>query len=64
MEKLETTRQDSGVLLVFCLCRLRTDRCSSLFVILNACLIFSWPNKVSFDREASDTIQVGINSDW
>jgi hypothetical protein len=29
-------------------------------VMLNACLIFSWPNKVPFDREASGTIQVGI----
>jgi hypothetical protein len=29
-------------------------------VILNACLTFSWTNKVSFDREASDTIRVGI----
>jgi hypothetical protein len=27
--KLETTRQGSGVLLVFCLCRLGTDHCSS-----------------------------------
>jgi hypothetical protein len=34
------------------------------FVTLNACLTFSWPNKVPFDREASDTIQAGINSDW
>jgi hypothetical protein len=25
-------------------------------VMLNACLIFSWSNKVPFDREASDTI--------
>jgi hypothetical protein len=33
-------------------------------VMLNACLIFSWLNKVHFDREASDTIQAGINSDW
>jgi hypothetical protein len=24
-------------------------------VMLNACLTFSWPNKVPFDREASDT---------
>jgi hypothetical protein len=28
-------------------------------VMLNACLIFSWPNKVPFDREASDLIQAG-----
>jgi hypothetical protein len=33
-------------------------------VILNTCLIFSWPNKVPFDREASDTFWAGINSDW
>jgi hypothetical protein len=33
-------------------------------VMLNACLTFSWPNKVPFDREASDTIRAGINSDW
>jgi hypothetical protein len=33
-------------------------------VMLNACLTFSWPNKVPFDREASDTIQAGINSGW
>ena len=32
-------------------------------VMLNACLTFSWPNKVPFDREASDTIRAGINSD-
>jgi hypothetical protein len=32
--------------------------------MLNACLTFSWPNKVPFDREASDTIQARINSDW
>ena len=29
-------------------------------VMLNACLTFSWPNKVPFDREASGTIQAGI----
>ena len=29
-------------------------------VILNACLTFSWPNKVPFDREASGTIRAGI----
>jgi hypothetical protein len=28
--------------------------------MLNACLTFSWPNKVSFDREASDIIQARI----
>jgi hypothetical protein len=28
-------------------------------VMLNAYLIFSWPNKVPFDREASDMIQGG-----
>jgi hypothetical protein len=33
-------------------------------VMLNVCLTFSWPNKVPFDREASDTFQAGINSDW
>jgi hypothetical protein len=33
-------------------------------VMLNACLTFSWPNKVSFDREASDTFRVRVNSDW
>jgi hypothetical protein len=27
-------------------------------VMLNACLTFSCPNKVPFDREASDLIQV------
>jgi hypothetical protein len=26
-------------------------------VMLNACLTFSWPNKVLFDREASDMIR-------
>jgi hypothetical protein len=26
-------------------------------VMLNACLTFSWPNKVPFDREASDLIR-------
>ena len=29
-------------------------------VMLNACLTFSWPNKVPFDREASDTSRAGI----
>ena len=33
-------------------------------VMLNVCLTFSWPNKVPFDREASDTIRARINSDW
>jgi hypothetical protein len=33
-------------------------------VMLNACLTFSWPNKVPFDREASDTFRVRLNSDW
>jgi hypothetical protein len=33
-------------------------------VMLNACLIFSWPNKVPFDRETSDTFWAGVNSDW
>jgi hypothetical protein len=28
-------------------------------VMLNACLTFSWPNKVPFDRKASDMIQAG-----
>jgi hypothetical protein len=29
-------------------------------IILNACLTFSWPNKVPFDREASGTIWTRI----
>jgi hypothetical protein len=29
-------------------------------VMLNACLTFSWPNKVPFDREASGIIRGGI----
>jgi hypothetical protein len=33
-------------------------------VMLNACLTFSYPNKVPFNREASDTIRARINSDW
>jgi hypothetical protein len=33
-------------------------------VMLNACLTFSWPNKVTFDREASGTFRARINSDW
>jgi hypothetical protein len=33
-------------------------------VMLNACLTFSWPNNVPFDREASGTIRARINSDW
>jgi hypothetical protein len=33
-------------------------------VMLNACLTFSWPNKVPFDHEATDTIRARINSDW
>jgi hypothetical protein len=28
-------------------------------VMLNACLTFSWPNKVLFDRKASDMIRAG-----
>jgi hypothetical protein len=32
--------------------------------MLNACLTFSWPNKVPFDHEASDTIRAGINLYW
>jgi hypothetical protein len=28
-------------------------------VMLNACLTFRWPNKVPFDREASDMIRAG-----
>jgi hypothetical protein len=28
-------------------------------VLLNACLTFSWPNKVPFNREASDMIRAG-----
>jgi hypothetical protein len=28
-------------------------------VMLNACLIFNWPNKVPFDCEASDMIRAG-----
>jgi hypothetical protein len=31
-------------------------------VMLNACLIFSWSNKVPFDYEASGTIRAEINS--
>jgi hypothetical protein len=31
-------------------------------VMLNACLIFSWPNKVPFDREASDIFRARVNS--
>jgi hypothetical protein len=30
-------------------------------VMLNACLTFSWPNNIPFDREASDTIWARIN---
>jgi hypothetical protein len=33
-------------------------------VMLNACLTFSWPNKVPFDRKARDTIRTRINSGW
>jgi hypothetical protein len=33
-------------------------------VMLNVCLTFSWSNKVSFDRKASDTIRAEINLDW
>jgi hypothetical protein len=29
-------------------------------VMLNACLIFSWPNKVSFDRKTSGIIRAEI----
>jgi hypothetical protein len=29
-------------------------------IMLNACLTFSWPNKVSFDHEASGFIRVEI----
>jgi hypothetical protein len=33
-------------------------------IMLNACLTFSWPNKVPFDHEASDTIRARLNLDW
>jgi hypothetical protein len=33
-------------------------------VMLNACLTFSWPNKVPFNRKASDIFRAGVNSDW
>jgi hypothetical protein len=33
-------------------------------IMLNACLIFSWSNKVPFNYEASDTFWNGLNSDW
>jgi hypothetical protein len=33
-------------------------------VLLNACLTFSWPNKVPFDCEAHDTIWARIDSGW
>jgi hypothetical protein len=32
-------------------------------VMLNACLTFSWPNKVPFDREASGIIRARIYTD-
>jgi hypothetical protein len=32
-------------------------------VMLNACLTFSWPNKVPFNCEASGIIQAGIYTD-
>jgi hypothetical protein len=32
-------------------------------VMLNVCLIFSWPNKVPFDHKASGTFRDGVNSD-
>jgi hypothetical protein len=36
------------------------DRSLSVpLVMLNACPTFSWPNKVPFDREASDMIRAG-----
>jgi hypothetical protein len=64
MEKLEATKQGSGVLLVFPSVSIKDRSLLVSLVMLNACLTFSWPNKVSFDREASDTIRTGINSDW
>jgi hypothetical protein len=33
-------------------------------IMLNACLTFSWPNNVPFDREASGTFWARINSNW
>jgi hypothetical protein len=33
-------------------------------VMLNACLIFSWPNKVPFDHEASGIIRSGIYTNY
>jgi hypothetical protein len=33
-------------------------------IMLNACLTFSWPNNIPFDREASGTFWAGINSNW
>jgi hypothetical protein len=31
-------------------------------VMLNACHTFNWPNKVPFDREASDMIRAGTST--
>jgi hypothetical protein len=31
-------------------------------VMLNACLTFSWPNKVPFDRDASYMIRAGTST--
>jgi hypothetical protein len=56
-EQLEATRQGFGVLLVF---RLKDQSLLVSLVMLNVCLTFSWPNKVSFDRKASGIIRVGI----
>jgi hypothetical protein len=52
------------VLLVFLSVSIKDLSLLVPLVMLNACLTFSWSNKVPFDHEASDTFQAGLNSDW
>jgi hypothetical protein len=59
-KKLEATRQGSGVLLVYPSVSVKDRSLLIPLVMLNTCLIFSWPNKVPFDRESSNMIRAGI----
>jgi hypothetical protein len=58
-EKLEATRQGFWGAVSFPSVSIKDRSLLVPLVMLNACLIFSWPNKVLFDREASDMIRAG-----
>jgi hypothetical protein len=63
MEKLKATRQGSGGTISFPSVLVKDRSLLVPLIMLNACRTLSWPNKVHFDREASDTFRAGLNSD-